>query len=84
LNNFDEKFNKVGNRLFHIAAVEGMGGGIQPAVPEHMEAFDLFIRNDGTKEDLFKVIDEQLVPFVQSYVFEFPSENVEQKCLISY
>jgi hypothetical protein len=32
--------------------------------------FDVFIRNDGSKEDLYQTIDEQLVPYVQKYFKE--------------
>ncbi len=57
--------------------------------PPHMEAFDVFVRNDGTKEEFYQIIDEQLVPFVQQFVFEFPEDEETQEkeedtpCLIS-
>ena len=36
---------------------------------EYMNEFDLFVRNDGTIEDLYRVVDEQIVPFVEQYQF---------------
>jgi hypothetical protein len=37
--------------------------------PQGFEKFRIFIRNDGTKDDLYQLVDEQLVPFVESYSF---------------
>ena len=54
--------------------------------PENFELFDIFIRNDGTKEEFYEVIDTQLVPFVEKFVFDFPEQEEEPKekeCLIS-
>ena len=53
--------------------------------PEGMGLFDIFIRNDGTLEEFYDVIDNQLVPFVESFVFDFPEpeEPKEKECLIS-
>jgi hypothetical protein len=53
--------------------------------PENMELFDVFIRNDGTKEELYDIVDTQLVPFVESFVFDFPEKEQpkEKECLIS-
>lgn len=73
-------------QLDHLAAVEAMGGGVQVAVPEHMDQFDFFVRNDGTKEELLTKIEGIVVPFVQNYVFDFPFPNgqeQENRCLIS-
>lgn len=39
--------------------------------PEGMELFDVFIRNDGTIDDLYELIDQKLVPFVNQFAFEF-------------
>lgn len=39
-------------------------------LPEHMESFDVFIRNDGTIDDLYKIVDEQLVPYVEAFQFK--------------
>ena len=54
-------------------------------VPEDFHEFDIFIRNDGTLEEFYDVIDNQLVPFVESFVFDFPEpeEPKEKECLIS-
>ena len=38
--------------------------------PEFTEEFDVFIKNDGTVEDLYNVIDEKLVPFVNFFSFK--------------
>lgn len=38
-------------------------------VPKELQQFDVFIRNDGTKDDLYKLVDEQLVPFIERYNF---------------
>ena len=54
--------------------------------PKDMELFDVFIRNDGTKEELYDIVDTQLVPFVESFVFDFPEKEEqpkEKECLIS-
>lgn len=45
-------------------------------VPE-LGKFDLFVRNDGTIEDLYRSIDEQVVPYVENFVFQF-NEETEQ------
>ena len=39
--------------------------------PTHTNKFDLFVKNDGTIEELYKVIDEIVVPFVEQFVFQF-------------
>lgn len=39
--------------------------------PPNMDLFDVFIRNDGTIEDLYEVVESKLVPYVQRFVFEF-------------
>lgn len=54
--------------------------------PKGFEMFDVFIRNDGTKEDFYDIIDKQLVPFVEKFVFDFPEQEEppkEKECLIS-
>jgi hypothetical protein len=43
--------------------------------PLLMSKFDVFIRNDGTIEDLYEVIDKQLVPFVERFAFTFEQEG---------
>lgn len=72
-------------QLFKLATVEAMGGGVQVAPPENMDCFDIFVQNDGTKEELLDKIEKILVPFVNKFVFEFPSDEgeKEEKCLIS-
>jgi hypothetical protein len=56
---------------------------IANGAPDHIEAFDVFVRNDGTKEEFFDTIDKMLVPFVENFVFDFPSEEKEEEsCLI--
>lgn len=55
-------------------------------VPEHMDCFDLYVPNNGTKEEFYYQIDTVVVPFVEQFVFEFPSDSGEKektKCLIS-
>jgi hypothetical protein len=42
-------------------------------IPE-IGRFDLFVRNDGTIEELYKQIDEHVVPFVEQFVFQFKEE----------
>jgi hypothetical protein len=76
----------IGPQLFKLASVEAMGGGTQSAPPEHMECFDIFVRNDGTKDEFYDKIEKIIVPFVQKFVFEFPGdsgEKEEKQCLIS-
>lgn len=73
LNNFDQKFTDVSEALKE----DGVFGW-----PEDFHMFDVFIRNDGTVEELQETIQSQLVPFVEKFVFKFPKEE-EEKCLIS-
>ena len=49
--------------------------------PEHFEKFDVFIRNDKSKEEFYEVIENKLVDFVSNFTFDFPEE--ETPCLIS-
>jgi hypothetical protein len=53
--------------------------------PDEIENFHLFVRNDGTKDELHELVDKQIVPLVQKFVFEFPSKEAEEEieCLIS-
>ena len=76
LNNFEQKFTNVSEALSENSSMDW---------PEDFDMFDVFIRNDGTIEELHEVIKKQLVPFVESFVFKFnkPTESVEKKCLIS-
>jgi hypothetical protein len=37
--------------------------------PPKFEKFNVFIRNDGSKDDLYKIVDEELVPFVEGFTF---------------
>lgn len=87
LNHFQKKpFVLVAEELHRLATLEAMGGGVQAAPPEHMDAFDVFVRNDGTKEEFLAAIDGLAVPYIQQYVFEFPeleTKEEEQTCLIS-
>ena len=39
--------------------------------PDFMNQFDVAIINDGSKEDVQKIVDEQLVPFAEKYEFKF-------------
>ena len=48
--------------------------------PEFFPMFDVFIRNDGTKEELYELIDTQLVPYVQKFVFDFETEEEGKPC----
>ena len=48
--------------------------------PEFFPMFDVFVRNDGTKEELHEVIDTHLVPYVQKFVFDFETEAEEKTC----
>lgn len=54
--------------------VIGKGGLRDPGDVPEINKFDLFVRNDGTIEDLYKQIDEQVVPFVEQFVFQFKEE----------
>jgi hypothetical protein len=75
---------RVGPQLAKIGMVEAMGGGVQVAPPPHMECFDYFIINNGTKEEFFDKIDKLLVPYAQQFPFEFPVETGQEgRCLIS-
>lgn len=35
-------------------------------IPEFMHLFDMVIRNDGTLDDLYRIIDDRVLPFVES------------------
>jgi len=75
LDNFPDKMTVVADAL----AVDGVTGW-----PENFHMFDIFIRNDGTKEELYEIVDTQLVPFVEKFVFKFPEKGTQEKpCLIS-
>lgn len=43
--------------------------------PEGMNMFDVFIRNDGTIDELYNIVDTKLVPFVEHFVFEFKEQK---------
>lgn len=60
--------------FFEGLEVVKLKGRIHEEAPEDMDKFDLFVRNDGTIEDLYKNIDEHVVPFVESFVFQFKEE----------
>lgn len=79
----DRKFVNLANK--EISAVEGkadwetvsqaltyekwwMPNAITP--PPGLSKFDVFIRNDGTVDDLHKVVDAQLVPFIKEYAYK--------------
>lgn len=54
--------------------------------PHHMEQFDAFVLNDGTKEAFLDTIETHLVPYIRAHTFDFPEVEVkeeEPKCLIS-
>jgi hypothetical protein len=38
--------------------------------PEHIEMFDLFVCNCGTKDDLYNLVDHHIVPFCENFVFK--------------
>ena len=40
---------------------------LKEGLPENIENYDYFIKNDGTLEDLYKKIDDKLIPYVLSY-----------------
>ena len=42
--------------------------------PENIEMFDVFVRNDGSIDELYEIVEAKLVPFVQHFVFEFKGE----------
>lgn len=48
--------------------------------PEFFPTFDVFVRNDGSKEELYEVIDAHLVPYVQKFVFDFNTGTEEKPC----
>jgi hypothetical protein len=56
-----------------------------PDAPENMSAFDVFIRNDGTKEELQDLVDQWLVSKAKNFVFDFTSHKAHQEgnCLLS-
>lgn len=53
--------------------------------PDEIEEFHVFVRNDGTKDELHNLVDTEVVPLVHNFIFEFPSqkEGQETECLIS-
>lgn len=60
----------VNLRDVDYAAIKGvLGDDSQP--PPGMEMFDVFIRNDGTIDELYEIVDNKLVPFVHGFVFEY-------------
>jgi hypothetical protein len=77
LNNLPNKFNVMVKGDLDALDLE--------TPPKDMELFDVFIRDDGTKEELYDIVDTQLVPFVESFVFDFPEKEQpkEKECLIS-
>ena len=40
-----------------------------------MNLFDVFVRNDGTIDELYDIVDTKLVPFAEHFVFEFKGEK---------
>jgi hypothetical protein len=79
---YEEKFVNFTNMNWEQVR-RNASGGLYQYPPDLMDRFDVFIRNDGTKEQLIEIIDSKLVPFARSYVFDFPTEEKENKCLIS-
>lgn len=55
LNNFEDRFNKISD----CDSPYGL-----------MKKFDIFIRNDGTLDDLYYTVDTKLVPYVQNFKFK--------------
>lgn len=42
--------------------------------PPHSDKFHLFVQNSGTKDELYDIVDNQIVEFVQNFVFDFTKE----------
>jgi hypothetical protein len=77
LGKWDKKFVSIhGQPSYHFRSPRS-------DAPEGMELFDIFIRNDGTKEEFYEIIDTQLLDFVVNFVFDFPTKKEEAECLIS-
>ena len=60
--------NLKGSRLNQLHIARMLGSRLAGA-PPGMEMFDIFVCNDGTKEDFYKEIEEVVVPFVKKYQF---------------
>jgi hypothetical protein len=45
--------------------------------PEHMDKFDLFVKNDNTLEYFLEVVETHVVPIVEGFVFQFDEEETE-------
>ena len=43
--------------------------------PAGMNLFDVFVRNEGTIDELYDIVDTKLVPFAEHFVFEFKGEK---------
>lgn len=65
-----QRVNFLGPR-FSVVQQENM-----PDIPE-ISKFDIFINNDGTIEDLYSVIDNEVLPFVERFVFQFDEAEAE-------
>jgi len=61
------------------SVVETKGLNFEGA-PENANHFDLFVRNDGSKERLLSLVDEEVVPFVQKFVFRFDTKQEIDTC----
>jgi len=48
--------------------------------PEHSNCFHMFVRNDGSKENLLSLVDDKVVPLVQKFVFEFDTKKEIETC----
>lgn len=67
----DRKFIDLTNFDYAWVEAQGPASGDPPnSTPEYMNQIDVAIINDGTKEDVHKIVDEQLVPFVQNFKFK--------------
>lgn len=65
----DSKFVNLRDSEHYAMLRKVLEVGDQP--PEGMELFDVFIRNDGTKDEFYETIETKLVPFVQQFPFNF-------------
>lgn len=80
LANSSEKFVKISDTLSEMSGAFYLSytGTSSCTPPPNMSAFDVFIRNDGTLEDLYQLIDDQLVPYVDSFNFGGTQDAVYQ------
>ena len=51
--------------------------------PEHSDKFDLFVRNDGTVEDLYQSVDTEVLSFASDYVFDCTRQFTQHELLLA-